>query len=141
GTSTFYALDSLRDRGTFFVHPQTDIYDGMIVGEHCKEGDLVVNLTREKKLTNVRSSTKETFVKLLPPRIFTVEDGLEYIADDELVEVTPDAVRLRKVVRNEKERRRLERAGVEWRRRRTQIPVTRPGPARANPPPGSRTRC
>ncbi len=113
GMSTFYALDSLRDRGTFFVHPQTEIYDGMIIGENNKEGDLVVNLSREKKLTNVRSSTKETFVKLLPPRIFTVEDGLEYIADDELLEITPDAVRLRKAVRNEKDRRRVERAGVE----------------------------
>jgi GTP-binding protein len=113
GMSTFYALDSLRDRGTFFVHPQTEIYDGMIIGENCKEGDLVVNLSREKKLSNVRSSTKETFVKLLPPRIFSVEDALEYIADDELVEITPDAVRLRKAIRNEKDRRRLERAGVE----------------------------
>jgi len=113
GMSTFYALDSLRDRGQFFVNPQTEIFEGMIVGENCKEGDLVVNLTREKKLTNVRSSTKETFVKLLPPRIFSVEDGLEYIAEDELVEITPDAVRLRKAIRNEKDRRRLERAGVD----------------------------
>ena len=113
GLSTFYALDSLRDRGTFFVHPQTEIYDGMIIGENNKEGDLVVNLSREKKLTNVRSSTKENFVKLLPPRIFTVEDGLEYIAEDELVEITPESVRLRKAIRNEKDRRRLERAGVD----------------------------
>jgi GTP-binding protein len=113
GMSTFYALDSLRDRGTFFTTPQTEIFEGMIVGEHCKEGDIVVNLSREKKLTNVRSSTKETFVKLLPPRIFTVEDGLEYIADDELVEITPAAVRLRKATRNEKDRRRLERALTE----------------------------
>ncbi len=106
GPATFYALDSLRDRGTFFVTPATETYEGMIVGENCKEGDLVVNLAREKKLTNVRSSTKETFVKLLPPRIFTVEDGLEYIAEDELVEITPKSVRLRKIWLKEKERRR-----------------------------------
>jgi GTP-binding protein len=109
GRATFYSLDNLRDRGTFFVHPQTQVYEGMIVGEHCKEGDLLCNLTREKKLTNVRSSTKEAFVKLLPPRIFGIEEGLEYVAEDELVEITPAHVRLRKAILNDKQRRRLER--------------------------------
>ncbi len=113
GQSTFYALDSLRDRGTFFVHPQTETFEGMIVGENCKEGDLVVNLAREKKLSNVRAASKETFVKLLPPRIFSVEDALEYIAEDELVEITPDAVRLRKALRSEKDRKRVERATAD----------------------------
>ncbi len=106
GTATFYALDNLRDRGTFFVNPQTPVYEGMIVGEHCKEGDIVVNLSREKKLTNIRSSTKESFVKLLPPRLFGIEEALEYLGDDELVEITPTSVRLRKVLRNEKDRKR-----------------------------------
>jgi GTP-binding protein len=101
GRATFYALDNLRDRGLFFVDPQAEIYEGMVVGEHCKENDLVVNLAREKKLTNVRSSTKETFVKLLPPRRFGVEDALEYVASDEL--------RLRKIQLQEKDRKRTER--------------------------------
>ena len=109
GKSTFYSLNELRDRGSFFVEPATELYEGMVIGEHCKEGDLVVNLSREKKLTNIRSSTKESFVKLQPPRLFGIEEALEYIADDELVEITPTSVRLRKIVRNEKDRRRAER--------------------------------
>ena len=112
GRATFYSLDSLRDRGTFFVHPQTDIYEGMVVGEHCKDGDIVVNLAREKKLNNIRSSTKESFVKLLPPRIFGIEEGLEYVAEDELVEITPTKLRLRKIHLKEKDRRRAERQGA-----------------------------
>jgi GTP-binding protein len=106
GKATFYSLDALRDRGIFFVHPQTDIYEGMVVGENCRDGDLVVNLAREKKLTNVRSSTKESFVKLLPPRVMSLEDALEYVAEDELVEVTPSHIRLRKRKLKEKDRKR-----------------------------------
>jgi GTP-binding protein len=106
GPSTFYAMDALRDRGAFFIPDAIDTYEGMVVGEHCKEGDIVVNLTREKKLTNVRSSTKEAFVKLPPPRAFGVEEALEYIDDDELAEITPGSVRLRKVLLKEKERKR-----------------------------------
>ncbi|MHC4921690.1 MAG: large ribosomal subunit assembly factor BipA, partial [Planctomycetota bacterium] len=109
GRATFYSLDALRDRGTFFVHPQTDVYEGMIVGENCRDGDLVVNLAREKKLTNIRSSTKESFVKLLPPRVLTLEDGLEYVAEDELVEVTPQHIRLRKRRLKEKDRKKDDR--------------------------------
>ncbi|MEE9127862.1 MAG: translational GTPase TypA [Planctomycetota bacterium] len=106
GRATFYSIDALRDRGTFFVHPQTDTYEGMIVGENCRDTDLVVNLTREKKLTNVRSSTKESFVKLLPPRVLSLEDGLEYVAEDELVEITPKHIRLRKRKLRQKDRKR-----------------------------------
>jgi GTP-binding protein len=109
GTATFYALDGLRDRGQFFVPEGTEVYEGMVVGEHCKDNDLVVNLSREKKATNIRSSTKEAFVKLPPPRVFGIEDGLEYIAEDELVEITPKAVRLRKVFLKENERKRTDR--------------------------------
>ncbi len=109
GRATAYALDGLRDRGTFFVEAQTEIYEGMIVGEHCKDGDIVVNLSREKKLNNIRSSTKEAFVKLLPPRLFGVEEALEFIAVDEFVEITPNHVRLRKIRLNEKDRKREER--------------------------------
>ena len=112
GKSTFYALDSLRDRGTFFVLPQTETYEGMVVGEHCKEGDITCNLAREKKLTNIRSSTKESFVKLPPPRLFGIEEGLEYLGDDELLEVTPKSIRMRKMELKEKDRRRREKASV-----------------------------
>src|SRR5262245_2239430 len=110
GSATFYALDGLRDRGTFFVPEGTEVYEGMVVGEHCKDNDLVVNLSREKKATNVRSSTKETFVKMPPPRVFGVEDALEYVAEDEYVEVTPKAVRMRKVFLKENERKRNDRS-------------------------------
>ena len=110
GKATFYSIDSLRDRGTFFVPPQTEVYEGMIVGEHCKENDLVVNLSREKKLNNIRSSTKESFVKIPPPRVFGVEDALEYVGEDEFVEVTPKNVRLRKAMLKETDRRKTERA-------------------------------
>ncbi len=106
GKATFYSLDALRDRGTFFVHAQTDIYQGMVVGENCRDGDLVVNLAKEKKLTNVRSSTKESFVKLLPPRVLGLEDALEYVAEDELVEVTPQHIRLRKRKLRQKDRKK-----------------------------------
>ena len=108
GKATFYSLDALRDRGTFFVHPQTEIYAGMVVGENCREGDIVCNLTKEKKLTNVRSSTKESFVKLAPPRAMDIEEALEYVGDDELVEITPKSVRLRKMLLNEKDRKRAK---------------------------------
>ena len=109
GSATFYALDGLRDRGQFFVPEGTEVYEGMVVGEHCKDNDLCVNLSREKKATNVRSSTKETFVKMPPPRVFGVEDALEYVAEDELVEVTPKHVRMRKLYLKENERKRSGR--------------------------------
>ena len=109
GQTTFYAMDGLRDRGTFFVAEGAEIYEGMLVGEHCKDNDLVVNVVREKKATNVRSSTKETFVKLPPPRSFGVEDALEYVGEDELVEVTAKSVRLRKLFLKETDRKRNDR--------------------------------
>jgi GTP-binding protein len=109
GQTTFYAMDGLRDRGSFFVQEGAEVYEGMLVGEHCKDNDLVVNCVREKKATNVRSSTKETFVKLPPPRQFSVEDALEYVGEDELVEVTSKSVRLRKFHLKETDRKRNER--------------------------------
>ncbi|MCA8973481.1 MAG: translational GTPase TypA [Planctomycetes bacterium] len=109
GNVTFYALDNLRDRGDFFVPEGTEVYEGMIVGEHCKDNDLVVNIVREKKATNIRSSTKEAFVKLPPPRVFNVEDALEYVAEDEVVEITSKSVRLRKVDLKETDRKRSDR--------------------------------
>jgi GTP-binding protein len=106
GSVTFYALDGLRDRGTFFVPEGTEVYEGMVVGENCKDNDLCVNLSREKKATNVRSSTKETFVKMPPPRVFGVEDSLEYVAEDELIEITPKSIRMRKLYLKEADRKR-----------------------------------
>jgi len=110
GQTTFYALDGLRDRGVFFVPEGAEVYEGMVVGEHCKDNDLVVNVVREKKATNIRSSNKETFVKMPPPRSFGVEDALEYVGEDELVEVTSKNIRLRKVYLKETDRKRNERS-------------------------------
>ena len=107
GNAFAYALDKLQDRGRFFVEPQTDIYMGQIVGEHSKEGDLVVNLTKSKKLTNVRASGTDDKVKLTPAIIFSLEDALEYIKEDEYVEVTPHSIRLRKIFLDENDRKRL----------------------------------
>jgi GTP-binding protein len=103
-------MDGLRDRGSFFVAEGAEVYEGMLVGEHCKDNDLVVNVVREKKATNVRSSTKETFVKMPPPRAFSVEDALEYVGEDELVEITAKTVRLRKTHLKETDRKRSERS-------------------------------
>ena len=113
GVAVPYALFGLRDRGPMFVAPGAAVYEGMIVGEHCKDNDLVVNLSREKKLTNVRSSTKESFVKIQPPRIFGVEEALEYVGEGEYVEITPANVRLRKVHLKETDRRREDRAATK----------------------------
>lgn len=107
GNAYAYALDKLQDRGRFFVEPQTDIYMGQIVGESNKEGDLVVNLTKSKKLTNVRASGTDDKAKLAPAIIFSLEDALEYIKSDEYVEVTPSSIRLRKIFLDENDRKRM----------------------------------
>ena len=91
-----YALGTLQERGTLFVEPGTECYEGMLVGERSKPGDMVVNIARTKNLGNQRSSTADIAVQLTPPRTFSLEEALEYIADDELVEITPKNIRLRK---------------------------------------------
>ena len=106
GNAFAYALDKLQDRGRFFIDPQTDVYAGQIVGEHTKEGDLVVNVTKSKKLTNVRASGTDDKARLAPPVIFSLEQALEYIKEDEYVEITPNAMRLRKIILDENERKR-----------------------------------
>lgn len=106
GNAFGYALDKLQDRGRFFVEPQTDIYMGQVVGESNKEGDLVVNLTKAKKMTNVRASGSDDKIKLAPAVIFSLEESLEYIKADEYVEVTPKSIRLRKILLNETDRKR-----------------------------------
>jgi GTP-binding protein len=106
GNVTSYACFSLQERGALFLGPGTEVYEGMIVGENSRPDDMDVNITRERKLTNVRSSTAEELERLVPPCVLSLEQALEYCADDECAEVTPTAVRLRKAVLDAKERSR-----------------------------------
>ena len=109
GTAAPYALFNLQERGSLFIGPRERAYEGMIVGEHARAGDLDVNVSKEKKLTNIRAAASDDNVLLEPPRRITLEAALEYIEDDELIEITPDAVRLRKRVRNSNERKKVAR--------------------------------
>lgn len=106
GTTFAYALNKLQDRGRFFVAPQTDIYQGQVVGENTRAGDLAINVTKTKKLTNMRTSGTDEKVKLAPPIIHSLEEALEYIQGDEYVEVTPHSIRLRKILLSETDRKR-----------------------------------
>ena len=107
GTVFAYALDKLQDRGKFFIHPQDEVYMGQVIGENSREGDLSVNVTKGKKLTNMRASGADDKTKLAPPIIFSLEEALEYIQGDEYVEVTPKSMRLRKILLEEHERKRI----------------------------------
>jgi GTP-binding protein len=107
GPATPYAMFSLQERGTLFVEPGTEVYEGMIVGENSRSDDMDVNITKERKLTNVRQSSGEELERLIPPRLLSLEQALEFCADDECAEVTPGAVRLRKTVLDAKERGRI----------------------------------
>lgn len=109
GTTTFYGIMSVEDRGILFLDPGTDVYEGMIVGEHTRDNDIVVNICKEKALTNVRSATKEDTVRLKTPRVYSLEAALEYLNDDEFCEVTPKSIRLRKKILNKSERERAEK--------------------------------
>jgi GTP-binding protein TypA/BipA len=107
GVVTTYAMFGLQERGSLFVTPGTEVYEGMIVGENSRSDDMDVNVTRERKLTNVRQSTAEELERLVPPRLLSLEQALEFCSADECVEVTPTAVRLRKAMLDAKERARL----------------------------------
>jgi GTP-binding protein len=109
GTAYAYAIDKLRDRGRFFIDTQEEVYAGQVVGENCRAGDLVVNVTRSKKLTNMRASGTDEKVKLTPPLRFSLEEALEYIQEDEFVEITPNALRLRKILLNETDRKKASK--------------------------------
>jgi GTP-binding protein len=109
GRTTAYALDTLQERGIMFVGPGEQVYEGQIVAEHCRDNDLPVNVCREKKLTNIRAAGADKAILLRPPKQFTLETALEYIEDDELVEVTPKAIRLRKTFLRENDRKRFAR--------------------------------
>ncbi|MEO1450609.1 MAG: translational GTPase TypA, partial [Bacteroidota bacterium] len=105
GTAIAFALNRLQDRGIFFIAPQQDIYEGQIVGENSRGDDLVINVTKTKKLTNMRAAGSDDKVKLAPPTVFSLEEALEYIKEDEYVEVTPSAIRLRKIYLKEHDRK------------------------------------
>ncbi|NUR08229.1 MAG: translational GTPase TypA [Nocardioidaceae bacterium] len=107
GAATSYAMTNLQERGVLFVEPTTEVYEGMIVGENSREDDMDVNITKEKKQTNVRSSTADNFEKLIPPKRLSLEQSLEFCREDECVEVTPESVRIRKVALDQNERAKM----------------------------------
>jgi GTP-binding protein len=109
GQAVAYALWKLQDRGRMFVSPGEALYEGMVIGIHTRDNDLVVNPVREKKLTNVRASGKDEAIVLTPPIALTLERAVEFIEDDELVEITPQSIRLRKRFLKEHERKRASR--------------------------------
>ena len=106
GTAFAYAIDKLQDRGRFFIFPQQEVYEGQVVGEHAKEGDIVVNVTKSKKLTNMRASGADEKARMIPPVVFSLEETLEYIKEDEYAEVTPHHIRIRKILLDENARKR-----------------------------------
>jgi GTP-binding protein len=107
GEATSYGLHNAEERGALFISPGLRVYEGLVVGEHIRDGDLVVNVCKKKKLTNIRSSTEDIAVRLNPPRIMSLEQCLDFIAADELLEVTPKSLRLRKQILNTMDRHRL----------------------------------
>jgi GTP-binding protein len=98
GRATAYSIENLQPRGMLFLSPGDEVYEGMVIGEHARGNDLDVNVTKEKKLTNMRASGSDDMIRLIPPRLMNLEQALEFIREDELAEVTPAAVRLRKRV-------------------------------------------
>ena len=104
-----FSLGNLQERAQMFVKPGDLVYEGMIAGENSRPGDMVVNVTREKQKTNIRTHASDEAIKLTPPRVHTIESGIEWITDDELVELTPKSVRVRKRLLAESDRRRVEK--------------------------------
>jgi GTP-binding protein len=98
GVATGFAIWNLQERGEMFLSPQTEVYEGMIVGENSRDADLNVNIVKEKKLTNMRASSADEAIRLVPPRLLNLEQAIEFIREDELVEVTPKSIRLRKKI-------------------------------------------
>ena len=109
GTAFAYAIDHLQDRGKFFISPQDEVYAGQIVGEHIHENDLVINVTKAKQLTNMRASGADDKARIIPPTVFSLEEALEYIREDEYVEVTPKSMRMRKIIHDHNARKRASR--------------------------------
>ncbi len=109
GTATAYSIAYLQDRGKFFIEPQDQVYIGQIIGEQIRPGDLVVNIVEAKKLTNMRASGSDGTVHIVPKVNFSLEEALEYIQEDEYVEVTPKSIRLRKIILDENDRKKAQR--------------------------------
>ena len=109
GTAFAYAIDKLQERGKFFINPQEEVYAGQVVGEHIHENDLVINVTKSKKLTNMRASGSDDKARIIPPIVFSLEEALEYIKEDEYLEVTPKSMRMRKTILDELERKRANK--------------------------------
>ena len=110
GTAYAYAIDKLQDRGRFFIFPQDEVYAGQVVGESAKDKDIVINVTKSKKLTNMRASGADDKAKIVPPVVFSLEETLEYIKEDEYAEITPNHIRIRKIILDELERKRANRS-------------------------------
>lgn len=111
GKTSGYACFNLQERGVLFTSPGDEVYEGMIVGENSRENDLVVNVTKGKQLTNIRAAGSDENIILIPPRRFTLEQAIDYIQDDELIEVTPNSIRMRKRFLTENERKRSSAKG------------------------------
>jgi len=109
GKAVAYGLNNAQARGTVFINPQTQVYEGMIVGLNAREGDLEINVTKEKKLTNVRASSSDEAIALTPPTVLSLEQSLDFLEDDELLEVTPKYLRLRKRLLNATARSRARK--------------------------------
>ena len=109
GEAIAYSLHNLQDRGKFFISDGEPVYEGQVIGEHSRGGDLVINVTKTKKLTNMRASGSDEKMRIAPPIKFSLEEALEYIQSDEYVEVTPKSIRLRKIYLTENERKRFNR--------------------------------
>ena len=109
GTAFAYAIDKLQERGKLFISPQEEVYAGQVVGEHIHDNDLVINVTKSKKLTNMRASGSDDKARIIPPTIFSLEESLEYIKEDEYLEVTPKSMRMRKIILDELERKRANK--------------------------------
>ena len=106
GISTAYTIDKLQDRGTFFVDPGEEQYEGMVIGEHNRANDLVLNVVKSKQLTNFRAAGKDDSAKITPKKQFSLEEAMEYIQEDEYVEITPKSMRMRKILLKERDRKR-----------------------------------
>ena len=109
GTAYAYSIDKLHDRGRFFISPMEQVYEGQVIGEHTRQNDITVNVTKAKQLTNMRASGSDEKTSIAPPKVFSLEEALEYIKEDEYVEVTPHAMRLRKILLNETDRKRASK--------------------------------
>ena len=109
GTAYAYSIDKLQDRGRFFISPMEQVYEGQVIGEHTRQNDITVNVTKAKQLTNMRASGSDEKTSIAPPKVFSLEEALEYIKEDEYVEVTPKSMRMRKIILDHLARKRANR--------------------------------